>query len=185
MVSIIIWNSMLSLGCCAFPLYFTIYPYTYYHRDRHHMLPRAFLHSRILHCSARWYCTNGWVCECIRPKWWSSDGHGWNDAGECWNKAKTEANCKWSYHIVLKSLLKCTCVVVARWWWNVVSKLCIRGMESRIDLGPVRWTLDMARRAASRRSIHFAFGTTVQSHRPSRSIVALVHVHRHRKGGIA
>ena len=59
-----------------------------YDRDRHHMLPRAFLHSRILHCSARWYCTNGWICECIRPKWWSSDGHGWHDAGECWMKQK-------------------------------------------------------------------------------------------------
>ena len=51
--------NVVSRGCCAFPQYSTMYPYTYYHRDSHHMLPRAFLHSRILHCSARWYCTNG------------------------------------------------------------------------------------------------------------------------------
>lgn len=62
-----------------------------------------------------------------------------------------------------------------------VSKLCIGGMESRSDLGLLGWTMDLARRAASRYS-YSTFRAAMQPHWSSRSIVALDDVSRDWEG---
>jgi hypothetical protein len=54
-------------------------------------------------------------------------------------------------------------------------------MESRIDLGRLGWTMDLARRATSR-YIYSTFRAAMQSHWSTWSIVALVDVSRDWEG---
>ena len=62
----------------------------------------------------------------------------------------------------------------------IVSKLCIRRMESRLDMGSLCREVDMVR-WAKKRHFHIAQCTTLQSNWSSRSVAPLADMYLDRK----